>query len=441
MFNFPEQREKLEQGITFSITGQCGYSSAPNKTDEGMYTVGNFFDAATDTPQGSGSVMMIGHTVLRLAVIGSEKRAPTSSELEKMKALTREAMEAGALGMSFGLFYAPGCYATVDECVALARVVAEYDGMIAAHIRDEGDGVCDAVEEFLEIIKRSGARAVFSHHKSWEMRNWGKVRTTLKMIDEAVLDGCEIHQDVYPYSACETTLLATFIPQKFHKAGSGDVIALLRDEGSRAEIKEWNIKNNGKKLDWVLVSKCPPYTEYQGMTLDKIAEAMGYEDGYDCAFELIERSEGVAEGFFFIMCEEDIEYVMAHPRTMICTDSTVAGKSERFHPRLRSSFPRAIAEYTRNRGVCSLPEMIRKMTSLPASVYRLHGKGLINVGMDADICIFDYEKIKDGATYDDCRIANEGIRYVLVGGEIVLENGIANGKRRAAVLRMPFSER
>ena len=435
VFAFPDQREKVEQGITFSVTGQCGYSSAPSRDKDGnLFSVRDYFDAATVTPQGSGSVMLVGHTMLRLAVIGSENRAPTREEMELMKKLLRDGMESGALGMSFGLFYAPGAYATVEECVELASVVAEYGGILAAHIRDERDGVIEAVDEFLKIIKGSGCRGVFSHHKSAEPQNFGKVKTTVSMIKEAIDEGYDIYLDVYPYPAYETTLLASFIPQQFHREGIKDVVDLVRDDDSRAMLRKWGLDNWGEDLGFVLVSKCPPYSQYEGLTVNEIAEKMGM-DRYECAYELIRASEGVAEGFFFVMDESDIEFVMREPRAMICTDSTVAGKSTRYHPRLRASFPRVLSHYVRERGVTSLPEMIRKMTSLPASVYGLAGKGEIKVGMDADLCIFDYGKIKDRADFSDCTPANEGLSYVIIDGEIVARDGVHNGKRAAKVLR------
>ena len=166
VISYPDQREKVEQGITYSITGQCGGSAAPSKNKETgeITTVSEFFEKIKDIPQGSGSSMLIGHNTLRKCVMGSENRDPSAEELEVMKALLADGLRAGAMGMSFGLFYVPGSYAKEDELIALAKVVKEYNGIIAAHIRGEGNMLVESVEEFLRVIVASGCRAVFSHH-------------------------------------------------------------------------------------------------------------------------------------------------------------------------------------------------------------------------------------------------------------------------------------
>ncbi len=437
ILTYPDQREKIEQGITFSITGQCGSSAAPLKDGDKLMTVSDFFAQAEKVAQGSSASMLIGHNALRKAVMGSENRAPLPQELEEMKRLLREGLQAGAIGLSFGLIYVPGCYATMEECISLAEVVAEYDGLLAAHIRNEGDCLIEAVQEFLTVIKRSGCkRAVFSHHKAaGGSGNWGKVKTSIAMIEEAIAEGIDIHMDVYPYPASGTTLLATFVPKKFHPEGTTNVLALLDDPKMRERIKSWGHDRWGNDFGWVLVSKCPGYKEFEGLTLNEIADRLGEDDRYEAAFEIIRRTKGKASGCFFTMCEEDIEYIMRHPRSMICTDSAVAGESTSYHPRLRASFPRVLARYVRERGVTTLPEMIRKMTSLPASVYRLAGKGKIELGADADLCIFDAARIEDKAGFTHCTLKNEGLTYVIVNGKIVVEDGVYNGTRAARILR------
>lgn len=438
MLTYPDQREKLEQGITLAITGQCGSSAAPkrNETDGTVLTVGEFLHKVKNTPQGSGAVMLVGHNALRRAVMGSENRAPTAQELEAMKQLLRDGLEAGAIGLSFGLIYVPGCYSNMEECIALAEVVAEFDGLLASHIRNEGDFLIEAVEEFLTIIRRSGCkRAVFSHHKAaGRTSNWGKVKTSLAMIDAARAEGLDIHLDVYPYRASGTTLLATFVPKALHPAGTTSVLSLLDDPDMYQRIKEWCYQRWGNEFDWVLVSKCPGHPEFEALTINEIAERLGLEDRCEAAFEIIRLTKGKASGCFFTMCEEDIEYIMKHPCSMICTDSAVAGSSTGYHPRLRAAFPRVLARYVRERGVVSLPEMIRKMTSLPATVYRLAGKGRIAVGADADLCIFDADRIEDKADFTHCTLKNEGLSYVIVDGKVVVEDGVYNGTRAAKIL-------
>ena len=203
VITFPDQKEKIEQGITFSITGQCGNSETPRvlSSSGNIETPREYFARVKNIPQGSHSAMLIGHNALRTAVMGKENRDPSAEELNKMKELLHEGLQSGAIGMSLGLFYVPGAYARLDEVIELAKVVAEYGGVIAAHLRDEGDKLIEAVEEFLTIIKASGCRAVFSHHKTMWKKNYGKIDQSLAKIDEANANGSDIYLDVYPYNA------------------------------------------------------------------------------------------------------------------------------------------------------------------------------------------------------------------------------------------------
>lgn len=437
MRHYPDQREKIEQGITFSIAGQCGGSAAPSRDKETgeVELASTFLAEMAETPQGSGAKLLIGHGSLRRAVVGTERRAPTPDEMEKMKEMLREALEAGAAGLSFGLIYVPGCYATTEECAELAKVVAEYDGLLAAHIRNEGDTLLEAIEEFLTIIKTSGCkRAVFSHHKSSGKWNWGKVKKSLAMIDAAVAEGYEIYADAYPYTASGTTLSATFLPKQFHFEGMIDSLQLLDGGAREAELRAWAKGRWDNDYSWVLPYRIAGYDEYAGLNINEIADLRGQADRLDTIFDLIRETNKGVSGCFFTMCEEDVEYVLAHPRVMVCTDSSSACGKDLYHPRLRASFPRVLGKYVRERQVTSLAEMIRKMTSMPAKVYRLEGKGEIKEGFDADICIFDADTIKDGNDFFNPTRKNEGLSFVIVDGKVVVEDGVYNGTRAARVV-------
>ncbi len=433
IMNNPDQLEKIEQGITFSIGGQCGGSAAPYRKGDTIHTMGEFLANAADVPQGSNISVFVGHGTLRRMVMGTELRAPTPAELEKMKDLLREGIEHGAMGISFGLIYTPSCYAQTDELIELAKVAGEYNALVVAHIRNEGDKLIEAVEEFMSVIKASGTRGVFSHHKAPYKTNWGKVKTTLKMIDDANASGMDVYCDVYPYIASHTSLSARFIPKELHAKGAAGLVELLSDPAQRAELKEINIKKSGTDLNWVLVASCKNHPEYEGLRIPEIAALRG-TDGHDAVFDLIRDSGNVCQACYFSMCEEDVETVLAHPRAMICTDSGVAGGRTVFHPRLKATFPRVLGRYVREKKITTLPEMIRKMTSMPAHVYNLSGKGLIKEGYDADICIFDAEKIIDRSEFTDCVQKNEGLNYVLVAGEVVVEDAVHNGKRLGKVV-------
>lgn len=447
--DFPEMIEKIEQGITTSIAGQCGESAAPinreitpekatyfegfGKATDVCRTMGTFLDIVKNVPMGSNNAMLVGHGALRMAVMGTENRAPTDDELEQMKELLRDGMEHGALGVSLGLIYIPSCYAKTDELIEIAKVVKEYHGIVTAHIRDESNTVIQAVHEFIEIIRASGARGVLSHHKATRIENWGKVSHSLRMIDEANREGLEIYSDVYPYVASSTTVSTSFMPKDKQSGGAERIVALLSDPKERKLIKDWAKARWGNDLSWMQIIVCKAYPEYEGLRVPEIARLRG-SDQYDALYDMIADSENVCRAVYFTMCEEDVETVMVHPRVMICTDSSVAKNDPVFHPRLKGSFPRVLGRYVRERHVTSLPEMIRKMTAMPARVYGLKTKGLIWEGMDADLCIFDAEKIIDHSEFTNCNQRAEGLNYVILGGEVVAENAIYNGKKPGRLL-------
>jgi N-acyl-D-amino-acid deacylase len=433
VLQFPEQIEKVEQGITTSITGQCGISAAPS---EQFKTVGEFINALETVSMGANMKTFIGHGALRGAVVGSVNRKPTEAELKQMGELLKEGIYSGALGVSFGLIYAPGCFAETDEIVYLAKVCKEAGGMIAAHIRDEGYKLKEAVEEFLHVIRISGARAVFSHHKAMFKENWGLVNTTLKMIDDAINEGYDIYLDMYPYTASRTSVAARFVPKEYHSGGVEKLTERLSDPACREEIKKINRAKFGADddLSWTLITNCENTNAYDGLRINEIAQKLN-KDVYDTVFDIIIESKGTAQACYFLMNEDDLKTVLKHERCMICTDSDVRGAKNAYHPRLRASFTRAIARYVREEQTVSLAEMIRKMTSLPASVYGLKNKGVIKEGFDADLCVFDFEKIKDRSDYTSCHLRAEGLNYVIVNGKITVKDATYLGVKAGGYVR------
>lgn len=435
----PNQNLKGEQGITTSISGQCGQSLYPERKEnptgedlQGQFTTfSQYTEMAKETPQGSNEAMYVGHSRLRRCAMGMEKRKPTDGEMEIMKALLRDAMEAGALGISFGLVYTPSCFAETQELIELCKIVAEYNGIAACHLRNEADFLVEAVAEFLEVLKKSGVRGCVSHHKAMFKHNHGKVQTTLAMIQKAIDEGVDVYCDVYPYIASGTTLESRFIPDQYRQGG--DVLrATMNNPELLAQIKKQNIEKWGEDLSWVVVNACPSHPEYLGQDMNQIAAQMGV-DSFDAVYALLREDAGLCSCTFFAMNEADVEAVMRFPRTMICTDSRgVAPKQH--HPRARGSFPRALGVYVRERKVLSWEEMIHRMTGMPANFFGLTGKGLIKEGYDADLCVFDAEKIIDGCDFVDCTRRAEGLNYVLVGGVVVAENAVHTGARPGRVI-------
>ena len=430
--------EKLEQGITTAISGQCGGSAAPVRIPENMdaYKEGigqksqvlgsaaTFLDTMKNVPLGAHHMCLIGAGNLRRMVMGMEQRNPTPEEMEQMKDMLREAMEHGALGVSFGLIYPPCVYFTEEEMTELAKVVAKYNGIAAAHIRGEGATVLKAQEEFINIVKNSGVRGIHSHMKSSgapAFRN--QVPTLIKNIEDARAQGIDLYFDTYPYIASHTTLSVTVVPDS-----GRELLKRLADPVEREKIKQWNYNETWWKgdLSWVLIAKCAAYPQYEGKFIHEIAQERG-TDHVDAALDMILDSKNACSACYFTMNESDVEAALSHPLGMVCTDSGAALGKTVFHPRLKASFPRAIARYTRREGLPSLEEMIRKMTSLPASVYGLKEKGHIAVGMDADLCIFDAKSFEDQATFAKPNQRCTGLNYVIVSGQVAVQDSVYNG--------------
>ena len=422
ILQFPQQHEKLEQGITTSIAGQCGGSAAPSVD----FSFGSFLHNVAECELGANFLCFVGHGTIRKAIMGDRGDSPTPEEMFKIESLLRECFEHGAAGLSFGLFYAPGCYATTEEAVRLARIAAEYHKPISAHIRSESDELIEATSEFIAIAKESGARSILSHHKSVQRRNWGKTQQTLKLLDDAILDGVDIYCDVYPYCATSTRFSQAFVPHQWRAGGTAALLAAINDQEKNTINKEHIYKINGQDFSWIIINNCNNHEDVVGLRLDEIA-AKWNMDPYDTAMKLIVDSNDQCNASFFSICEADFKRVLCWDRSMICTDSGMAGQLQMHHPRMTGSFPRAIGRYVRQQSVVSMEAMINKMTGLPADVYNIRNKGYIKVGYDADICIFDPNSIIDQADFVDCKKKAKGLNYVLVDGKIVVEDAIYNG--------------
>ena len=275
-------------------------------------------------------------------------------------------------------------------------------------------------------------RGVHSHIKSCGEKNFGKVKILLDNIDKANGEGFDVYCDVYPYNASHTSLASSFVPRELHS--DGKLLENLRDRHKREISKEYIEKIFGRtNLSWALVTYAQNRPDCVGKRVSQIAKERG-TDPYDTVFDIILDSNNRAGACYFRMDEKDVETAIKHPRAMICTDSGVA-KSNSYHPRLRASFPRAISRYSIRNGLVALPEMIRKITSLPAAVYGLSEKGMIKEGYDADVCIFDEEKLIDRSDFTDPTLACEGLEYVLVSGEIAARNAVSTGILAGKLLR------
>lgn len=416
----------VEQGITTAITGQCGSSIYPDPALGPDQCAKEFFDSLKAGASGMNYALLVGHSALRKTVMGKSMEEPTREQMDQMKKLLADGMKEGAMGLSLGLGYVPSIYSKKEELIELACVAKEYGGILAAHIRNESDLVVEAVQEFIDVAVAAGVVGVISHFKACKVRNHGKVVKMIERVDEAVAQGHPIYMDVYPYIATSTSISAPFVTKELLSLPTEQIIEELKKPEVRAAQQAWAEPRQGSDLEFAMVVGAKHTPQHIGKRISEIAKEEG-KTPYDACYDLLIANKMVAKGVYFSINENDMMRVMQHPRCMIGTDGGNIANLTRYHPRNRGTFPRVLGRYVREKGVTSLQEMIRKMTSLPASVYGFAKKGKIAVGMDADLCIFDAEKICDGANFVENHLRNEGLNYVVIAGEITVENNVKNG--------------
>ncbi len=375
---------------------------------------------------GINVVPLIGHATVRREVLGMDDREPSPPELERMRGLVRDAMEQGAFGLSSGLFYAPGSYATTAEVIALASVAAEFGGVYTSHIRDESDytvGVEAAVEEVVRIADEAGLRGIVSHMKVLGPDNWGLASELTDRIDAARARGVEVFADQYPYSASSTSLTGALVPRWAQVGGRDAMLARIASEETRprllTEVKE-NIRRRGGPATLV-VAQYQPERSLEGESLEQIAAGRG-QIAEEAALAMI--AAGRVSIVSFNMSEDDIEHIMRQPYTMTCSDGGLMFATEgRPHPRNYGAFARKLERYVGERGTVGLAFAIRSMTSLPAAVFRLADRGVLREGAWADVAVFDPEAVGEAGTYPDPHQLAEGVDYVLVNGVLVVDQG------------------
>lgn len=442
----------LAQGVTLEVVGNCGFSvGLATPGDEfaserrgleryGLHLDWHDLDGFLRRIEQEGIAIHVatlaGHGTLRKRTMGLAERAPTADELTAMQRDLAEAMAAGARGLSSGLEYVPGMYADVDEIAALARVAAEAGGFYATHLRDEGDRLEESVAEAIEVAERARIPLQLSHHKAEKPRNWGKVVRTLAMVDDAAARGVDILLDQYPYTAYQTALATIALPP-WAVAGTPEILARkLRDPAVRVKVRA-----GMGGLDWeaIEMTTCPGQPAYVGQSLAHIARETG-RDPRDVVLDLLATGEGWISAAHFAMSEADVERVLADPRVMIGSDAVACdpagpAASDKIHPRTYGTFARVLSRYVRQRGLLSLPEAIRRMTSLPARRLGLDGRGRIAPGGCADLVLFNPETIAERSTFARPHALAAGVEKVVVAGRIAWADGKPTGVRAGQVLR------
>lgn len=382
-----------------------------------------------------------GHNTIRSRVMGSANRAPTPEELERMKAMVAQAMEEGAVGLSTGLRYVPGIYSTTEEVIELARVAAARGGFYSSHIRDEGEGVVNAVREVIRIAREAGIPAQVSHHKIMGQPQWGQSEVTVALVDSARHAGLDVTIDQYAYTATSTSTAVLF-PAWALAGGADSLRARLDDPSARARIEE-GIRatileeRGGGDLSRIQLARVSFHPQWNGLTFADIAEERGEAPTMEFAVQLaieIQR-QGGASGIWHVVDEADLRRIMQYEWTMISSDGGIgvlgAGHP---HPRTYGAFARVLGYYVRDEGVLTLAEAVRKMTSLPAWRLGAPDRGRIEEGMFADLVVFDPETVIDNATFTDPHRFATGVDHVFVNGVPALRDGSLTGERPGRVL-------
>ena len=417
----PDLSFKVAGGVTTCIVGNCGLGAAPFPAAARMartfhpravlpewHGYAGYAAHLESAPPAANIGVLIGHGTARLAVMGSTRVSPSDADMTALKAVVAEGLEAGALGLSSGLIYSPGCLAETGELIELATLLRGTGARYTTHLRDESVGLLEAMREAVAIGTAAGVPVQISHHKASGRAAWGLVESSLRLIEESRAAGLDIRADQYPYTAGSTVLSAVFRNGRFDSG-----IGVLEPED-------------------VVIAAADGHREWEGQSITAIAATLGTST--IAAAEHVLAAQPETSVIVHSLCEEDVRTVMRHPTTMIGSDGmpTIEGRP---HPRLYGTFARVLGRYARELGVLSLAEAVHRMTGLPAATFGLERRGLLRPGYAADVVLFDPMRIADCGTFEDPHRHPVGIAAVFVNGVQVLGAGGSTGARPGRVLR------
>ncbi len=454
----PKAESAIRQGVTTLISGNCGDSpfplSAPMAESEkerllarygldlAWTDISGFYSCLERSGTALNYASLVGQGTIRAAVMGYGNRPPSSDELRRMTELVGRSMEGGALGLSTGLEYTPGSFASTEEIISLARPAGRFGGVYATHMRDEEEGVLEALAEAFRIAREAPIRLQISHLKIGYARNWPQFEGLLAMMDEAVREGLDFRCDRYPYIAWATGLSLIF-PLWSREGTSRDFVGRLRDPALQARLRAAIAEEEKSLGSWsnVLVSSVSTEKNkpLEGQTILQASRAAGLEP-YEFIRRLLIEERGSVGMITFGMSEEHLLRLYAHPLVGVGADGSAVAPygplaEGRPHPRHYGTFPRVLGKYIREDEVVPLEEMIRKMTSMPADHFGLQGRGRIAEGFAADVVVFDPDRVADRATWADPARYPEGIPHVLVNGVPVVADAEHTGALPGRVLR------
>jgi len=462
----PRAESKVFQGITTEVTGEGGSAAPFNdyilkesepflthfRLTADWHTLGEYFARLERSHTAINLATYVGATQVRQYVLHDENRAPTAVELEQMRKLVAQAMEDGAVGLSTSLVYAPAFYATTEELIELAKVASRYGGVYASHMRNEGNSIMSALDEAIRIGTEANIPVEIFHLKMAGKPNWGKMRDVITKIETARARGLDITADQYPYVAGATSLGAA-VPPWSHEGGTAKFVERLKDPATRDKLKQEMRASSDKWENFylgagggegILVASVlnRDLAKYEGKRINEIARMMGNKDELDALFDLLIADNAQTGMIVFLMSEDDVRLALRQPWVSVGIDhGSVAltgplaeGKA---HPRGYGSFPRILGRYVRDEHLLTLEEAIRKMTSLAANRVHLVDRGLLKPGFFADVVVFDPQKIRDVATFEDPNQLSIGMRFVLVNGEPVIFAGKQTNALPGRALRGP----
>ncbi|MCR9296564.1 MAG: amidohydrolase family protein [bacterium] len=462
LFEDGNAQSKIRQGVTTEVLGE-GASGAPNTGQMppkeqivngesfSISSLDDYFDCLEKSTISVNVASYVGINNLWQAVMGMSFERPTPAEIERMKELLAEGLQDGAFGLSSQVMTPPGSLATTEDLVALCEVVHEYGGIYSTHIRNEGTGVFDSVAEAIAIGERARVPVDVIHLKIADQQSWGNMRGVVEMFDSARMRGVNVQANVYPYTRGNNNL-SSIVPPWAHEGGTEKMLERLQNPEDRRRIKRdiengidgWYNHYTAVGRDWsrMLISADSPY---RGRTMDSVIEERSANlspspDPLDVFLDLLIEEQGSVGTVYAHHEERDMNLAMTQPWCSIGSDGSslaIDGPLRRGnpHPRNFGTFPRVLGLYVRERGVLTLEDAVRKMTSLNAAKLGIYDRGILRPGMFADITLFDPTTIIDQATYTDPFRYNIGIQYVIVNGQLVLDRGEHTGARPGHVLR------
>jgi len=453
----PTADSAVLQGVTSEIGGNCGYAAAPiwgPWWDDRAKSYRDIYDLEHDWRDVSGYFrrlrgqgisinfgLLVGHNTLRGSVMGGENRPASPDEMQAMVSALERSMDEGALGLSTGLVYSPACFSPPEELAALTMAAGRKGGILTTHMRSEGDGLLEAIQEVITAAETARTPLQISHLKTYGERNWGKLSQVFELIESAQRRGVDVTADRYPYTAANTGLQAA-LPNWAIEGSKAEQTSRLADPTVRERIRQ-EIGEGPKARDWsqVMISEVtlPHNRRFQGLRVDAAARLAGKEN-LPFVLDLLHEEQTQVEAIYFSMNQENLQAILRKPYVMIGSDSGCRAhygplSTGRPHPRAFGSFARVLGHYVRKVGLFDLPTAIRKMTSDPCRRFGLRDRGWLRPGHAADVVLFDPARIQDTATFEDPIRYPVGVQTVLVNGVVAVEAGEHTGARAGQILK------